>query len=199
MLHLVPDRLKKTISTRGWSLARLSRESGISRRSLYNLLAETEVLNPTFAKVLKTLDVPLEEIVEWRSPTDELIAQSPPSVKKVIMDITVFCQQHDAALVLFGSRARDKRGAKSDWDLGVWLNGKQKSVQQKSSHSLHASIPRWRDEAFPYRVDVVELNQAPDWFRKEVDRDYLILYGEYNELKESSISVAQVLEKIRKL
>lgn len=173
MLYLSKDKLVAVAGGRGMSLSALARAAGVSRQSLYNLFEDQPVFTGPFVKVLQFLGVSFHDLVDEFSPAEQLLADAPAAIQRTVARLTQFCQFNAASLVLFGSRLRGKSGAHVDWDLGVWFTGAPRS---QALRNVQADL---EDSAFPYRVDIVNLNDAPAWFRKQVDNQHLVLYGSY--------------------
>lgn len=173
MLYLSKEKLRAVAVRRGLSVAETARMAGISRQSLYNMFRETPVFNSSFAKLLRALAVSYQELTDDRANADRLMAGAPAPVQRVALRLTEFCRRHRAVLLLIGSRVRGKTGPQVDWDFAVWFRGTGRD------RALRICKQALRDAAFPYRVDIVNLNQAPAWFRDSVDRSHLVLYGIY--------------------
>lgn len=173
VLYLSKEKVRAVAARRMGSVAGLARTAGISRQSLYNMFHDTSVFNTSFIKLLQVLGLSYQELTEERSAGDQLLADAPASVRRVALRLIDFCRDHAAALLLFGSRVRGKTGPQVDWDFAVWFRG---TVRDRALRTCKQGL---RDAAFPYRVDIVNLNQAPVWFRDSVDRSHLVLYGIY--------------------
>lgn len=173
MLYLDKLRLKQQASQHGWSIAELAKQAGVSRQSLYNMLGRNPVFNTSFAKILQVLRVPYQAITTEASVADALLADAPETIRKIVLTLIDFCRAHNAALLLFGSRVRGKSGPRVDWDFAIWFHGTSPDRAFRSRKRIA------HDAAFPYRLDLIHLNQAPAWFRNTVDQSHIVLYGTY--------------------
>jgi predicted nucleotidyltransferase len=70
-------------------------------------------------------------------------------------------------LYLLGSRARGDWTPKSDWDFAIDA-GKPLSWDFFAVLRQEAA-----DIAFPEKIDLIDLNRAPAWFREKTDNDLL--------------------------
>lgn len=176
MLYLSKSKLAQLAAKRGLSLAALAKAAGISRQSLYNMFDTTPVWNTSFAKLLRATGSAYDELVEARhSFTHHPLMDAPPPIRRAAFTLTDFCRTHHAALVLFGSRARGKRGLGVDWDFGVLF----RHMTARRTTALRTLATELKENAFPFRIDIVNLNHAPPWFRDTVDREHHVLYGSY--------------------
>ncbi|MBI2344311.1 MAG: nucleotidyltransferase domain-containing protein [Deltaproteobacteria bacterium] len=173
MLYLDRAKLEEVLRRHGLSLAALARQAGISRQSLYLMFKNQPVFAIPFQRVLDTLHIDYRAITKDMSVGDTMMAVAPIQIHKVTMQLIEFCRHHHADLVLFGSRTRGKMTIQADWDFGVWFR------RTIDDYPLRVLKQQLVDRAFPYRIDVVNLNQAPPWFRKSVDAHHVVLYGAY--------------------
>ena len=202
MLFLNKEALNSLLDQKGLSLSALARQSGISRQSLYNMFDDDTVFNVPFERILKALNVNYQTITYEKTLAEKLLEDAPSPIQKVLFSLIDFCQQHKASLALFGSRARGKKGVRVDWDFGIHFSPPKAPARPRSQirkaggdqplagagmtdctttencRALNVLKGLLKEEAFPYRVDIVNLNQAPNWFRKTVDKEYVLLYGE---------------------
>lgn len=173
MLYLNKEKLKALAAGQGRSLADIARVAGVSRQSLYNMFHGQTIFNRSFEKLIVTLEVSYRDIAEEFSDGDRLLADAPKPIQHIAMRLIEYCRQSHASLLLFGSRARGKRGPHADWDFAVHF---QTHYDRKRFHVIKTDL---QDAAFPYRIDIVNLNDAPSWFRKGVDKSRVVLYGAY--------------------
>ena len=155
------------------SLAKLARQAQISRQSLYNMFGSVPVFNTSFVKILQVLGVSFQDLTEEASQGEQLIAQAPTTVRRIVVTLMEFCRTCDASLLLFGSRLRGKTGPQVDWDFAIWF---QQTIPEQVFRTCKQQV---QETAFPYRVDLVNLNHAPPWFRQEVDQSHIVLCGAY--------------------
>jgi len=76
----------------------------------------------------------------------------------------------DAAVYVFGSRAKNCAKPYSDLDLAVDLNG------QKLNLSMLAKLnSAFEETTIPYKIDVVDLNSISDEFKNNIKDDLVKL------------------------
>lgn len=183
MLYLSKKKLEEVLAKRGSSASMLAKECGISRQSIYNMFGKTSVFNTSFEKILKYLNVNLEEITEQRDRVSFLVQKFPNKINKIILELTEFASKNSADLILFGSRASGKMGITSDWDFALYFKRANKDKELKK---IKQAIV---EEAFPYRVDIVNLNNAPEWFLSSISNNIIYLRKEVgNDGKKTLIS-----------
>ena len=171
MLYLSKKGLQEALSKRGIRLSQLAKECGVSRQSLYSMFSKRPVFNTSFTKILHFLGGDYRDLTYERSERSEIMKDAPSRVQRVVLELVRFCEANEAALILFGSRSAGKKGVKADWDFGIFFEGK---VKDQSLPHLKQQLA---DKAFPYRIDIVCLNQAPDWFLTSIQDNALLLHG----------------------
>lgn len=171
MLYLDEEKLNAVLLARGMTISQLAQQCGISRQSVYDMLSKKPVFNSTFVKILSQLGVGHDQITQSRD--NALLRTMPMRVQKAVMSLIQFCDAHNAGLILFGSRARGKSGISPDWDFGVYS---QKLFDQRTFSVLKQKL---MDEAFPNRIDIVNLNVAPSWFLESIVGDHIQIHGKY--------------------
>ena len=164
-------KLDSLLAERGLSLNAFAKECGVSRQSLYNMFHGRSILSTPMRKVLSFLHVGIEDVVEEAPGLETVLAGAPDSIVRSAGLLRDFAIEHGAELFLIGSRARGKKGITSDWDFAVYFPTGD-TPAGFASLKLDAV-----DAAFPYRVDVVLLGNAPDWFIKSIEEDAVCLTG----------------------
>jgi len=101
---------------------------------------------------------------------DKLMLRLPKSIQLTVQYLKE--QLGDAGvIVLFGSRARGKGTDGADFDIGVTL----------PSGTSWKTFSVWKtkaeDLAWPYRIDLVNLTQAPQEFLEIVQKEMIVLHG----------------------
>jgi predicted nucleotidyltransferase len=83
---------------------------------------------------------------------------------------TLFASEPKLRIVLFGSRARDTHGPRSDFDIGIEAG--------RPLPLADLSLAREAMEALPMleTVDLVDLAAVDDDFRREAERSIVVLY-----------------------
>ncbi|HCU25624.1 MAG TPA: hypothetical protein DF383_11465 [Deltaproteobacteria bacterium] len=174
MHSLSAEKLKVLLRTRNINLAQLAKRCEISRQSIYQMLQGRPIYNQPFLKMLDYLGVSPEEITEESAEkTLQALQKAPLKLRKVILRLIEFCRKHRAALLLFGSQASGKAGIASDWDFGVYFANSGAKIE------FRAMKRRLVEQAFPYRLDIVNLNEAPDWFLESIREECVLLEGDW--------------------
>ena len=171
MQLLSPEKLKIVLANRNLSLHEVCRQSGISRQSLYNMMKGSSIYNVPFTKLITHLRIDPFEITETETLLNALLKKAPLKIQKVILKLQEFCQKHNASLILFGSQVTGKATVRSDWDFGMYF------FQSPPLGKLSLLKQRLIDKVFPYRIDIICLNQAPSWFQQSVWDESLLLWG----------------------
>ena len=175
MRFLSRAHLNPLLTRRGLNLSRLARKSGVSRQSLYQMLAGASIYNVPFQKLIRFLRISPDQITDEHSASTLSLEQSPAKIRKAALRLLDYCKKKRASLILFGSRARETHGKGSDWDFAVYFHGKV------HDHELRRLKQQLQEQTFPYRIDIVNLNQAPHWFLRGVREDGLVLEGSWPE------------------
>lgn len=167
-------KLGEVLLDKHLKLAELAKEAGISRQSLYNMFKGESVLSTPLQKMVDHLQLPIEALLEREEEADPHFKTMPPRIRQMALELTQFAKEKKAVVILFGSRAREKKsGYQSDWDFGVFFFHKNK----KQENQLRLLKQKWIEVAFPYRIDIVILNHAPGWFLETVVEGYICLEG----------------------
>ena len=92
-----------------------------------------------------------------------------PEYLKMLTDIfDRYCPV--AEIWAYGSRIKNEAHSGSDWDLAV----KDFHGDDKNIYDLKALI---NESNIPFIVDIHELKQLPESFQKEIEKDYIVIYG----------------------
>jgi len=182
-------RFKEQLVAKGYkNLLDFSRKTGVHRNTLQNLLSGKGILSSSFQSITDHLE------------TDPLELMQPISTTKVSLPfideirpllVQLLKQDKKVAVVLLGSRAKKRAQNYSDWDLGVIRYPKPLEGIE------FLRLKRWvgdLSEDLPRTVDLVNLNQAPDWFLKDIANSVLYLDGN----KEAWIYLKGVLDGAKK-
>lgn len=180
MLHLDRSQLEVALAKRGLTLSQLCRKAGISRQSVYAMLAGRSIYNSSFLKILRVLGPDASEITVLESPLKRLSARMPEGVRKAALLLYEHAMSFGATLVLFGSRATSRARAGSDWDFGLYYPSRVPSA------ALAQLKPKAQDLAFPIGLDVVCLNRAPSWFWEALRGESVLLCGDMPPLLRES-------------
>lgn len=170
-MELDRAKLHGLLSSRGLSLNAFAKQCGISRQSVYNMMEGKSVFSKPFEKIMAELNVEFEDLMRARPSVENILASAPRTVQRAALQIQEYVRQRKADLFLIGSRARGKRGIRSDWDFAIFYpDGKEHS-------ELVPLKQRCADAAFPHRIGIVNITTAPQWFLKSIVGDALRLEG----------------------
>lgn len=164
-------KFEALLKSRRLGLSSFAASCGISRQSLYNMFEGRSIFSTTFEKVLSTLDVDFDQITSRAPAIGDIFARAPASIQKTAAVIHEFAANNKADLFLIGSRAKGKEGVRADWDFGIFFpspRGRKNFVRLKT---------RVEDISFPHRVDIADLNEAPEWFLSSVSKDAIRMAG----------------------
>lgn len=164
-------RLEAFLSKKGTNLSEFAKLCSISRQSLYNMFKGRQIFSKPFEKILNNIDVAFEEITIERSVKTLIMDNAPKEIKSVLDLLVDYAKKNKADLFLIGSRAKGKKGIRSDWDFAIYF----------SKQYAHARFSVIKDKvlnsSFPYRVDLANLNAAPDWFIESIENEAIHLFG----------------------
>jgi transcriptional regulator with XRE-family HTH domain len=169
MHHFNTERFLVLLEQRGiGSLSHFSELSGVHRNTLRAYLKKSR---SPFSRAL------LEMATELNVDPLELITEESSDKKRtsLLQEALAPVIPSHAALVLFGSRARETHHVNSDWDLGL-IGG----VRPFSGFD-YLRIKSQIDDAledFPNSYDIVNLDQAPTSFLKEIGSEVRLIYGD---------------------
>lgn len=162
--------LEKAIHKQGYkSLTEFAQKASFNRMTLSHYLKGKGPLSDPYYELCNFLgEDPLKLLVPALSETFAHQQEILPLVKAVTQDHLLL------AVGLFGSRACGKAKTYSDWDLGV-TQGDQ-ALSTKDYLSLKNEIQDLADD-LPRCVDVINLDQAPGWFLKNITYQPVFLGG----------------------
>jgi transcriptional regulator with XRE-family HTH domain len=158
MIMVDRKRLEILLTGLGLNLSQLAKSCGISRRSLYEMFEGRAIFSTPLEKVLNFLNIGPADILKKRSRLETTLAGAPQNIIKTTLRLQEFAEANNADLFLIGSRAKGKIGNRADWDFAFFFKAKH-------DHSKFVSFKQdMIDRAFPYKIDIVLLNNAPEWF-----------------------------------
>ena len=155
-------------------LSDLARRTGVHRNTLGRFIyRQLPVLPDSIARVFEELSV---------SPGDALKRigdPSPSSTRAIVAEIAdkLLAKHHEAAYVLFGSRARNDARKYSDFDIGVF----SKDGLPLEKYLSLLDIKGGFEEDQPWFFDLVNLNNADSEFLKNIGPDLQFLAGRHGD------------------
>ncbi|MBN2359758.1 MAG: nucleotidyltransferase domain-containing protein [Deltaproteobacteria bacterium] len=164
-----PSAVRRAAKERGYrSLQELATAAGLHRNTVHYYLSGKPVLPAKLERLLDQLGLPIEQAIVRVDPDPARgLEQIAPLVDRLHERFP------EAALVLFGSRARRTAGRYADWDIGVYRRDGLDHGQYRAMRVLVAEAA----EALPVAVDLVNLNRAPAGFLRQISRSWLFLAG----------------------
>ncbi len=163
---------KKALLEAGFkSLLDFSKKTKIHRNTLQGFMEGKDVFISSFSTLARALH---KDPLELISP--QFKAKSKISNIDELKEIIAKLLRHDKKMlvVLLGSRAKKRAKEFSDWDLGIFrypeiIGGREylrlKGLVEEASEDLVR------------KVDLINLNQAPHWFLKEMGEEIVFLAG----------------------
>lgn len=151
------------------SISSLSKLSGVHRNTIRGFFeGKSRPFSPAFIRLAAALDVEPEELI--RDPLalsyEVLVKESIERKLKNDLDIAYF---------VFGSRAETKKARKfSDLDLGI--SGGSEKIDAQRFLRLKENFSELFED-LPIKVDLVNFDQAPDWFLNELKQKPILLCG----------------------
>lgn len=170
-MQLDRNKLNGLLSSKGLSLNAFAKQCGISRQSIYNMMEGKSIFSKPFEKVMAELDVDFEDLMKARPSIESVLADAPRSIQRAALQIQEYAREKKADLFLIGSRARGRKGIRSDWDFAVFY------PNQQEHHELALVKQKCMDAAFPHRLGITNITTAPSWFLRSIEKDALRLEG----------------------
>jgi len=170
-MELDRNKLSGLLSSKGLSLNAFAKQCGISRQSIYNMMEGKSIFSKPFQKILAELNVDFEDLTKARPSVEAILADAPRSIQRAALQLQEHAREKSADLFLIGSRARGKKGIRSDWDFAIFY-------PDAEVHSELALVKqRCMDGAVPHRLGITNITTAPRWFLKSIAKDALRLEG----------------------
>lgn len=166
--YLNVSKFKRLVELRGFrSLNDFAEKTGIHRNTLRGYLArETSVFTSIFDRICDTLEIDQLDLIT------SLVGSETSRVRALLLSVGNLYAE--TAFLLIGSRAKGKETLYSDWDIGV-TNGPVK-LSTRDYLAMKAFIADAAED-FPAKIDVVNLDAAPEWFLKGIDYEPVFLCG----------------------
>ncbi len=182
-------KFKKSLLEAGYkSVLDFSQKTKIHRNTLQGFLAGKNVFISSFVALASHLKKDPLELVA----TDNSLPSKIQDIHELNEVISCLAKKDKKmALVLLGSRARGNAKQYSDWDLGVFrypdpLSGREYLKLKREVEEVSENLVR--------KVDLINLNQAPLWFLRDIKNDVIFLAG----LQESFLYLKGMLDGIQK-
>lgn len=182
-------KFKKALLEAGFrGLLDFSKKTKIHRNTLQGFLEGKDVFISSFSTLTQALDKDPLELITPQVKTNSKI-KNIGELKEVIAKLL----RHDKKIlvVLLGSRAKKTAKEFSDWDLGIFRY--PETIAGREYLKLKGIIDE-ASENLVRKVDLINLNQAPPWFLKEMGEEIIYLAGH----RESFLYLKGMLHGIQK-
>lgn len=152
------------------SLSELARKAGVHRSTLNHLLlGERSPISDSLVRIAAVLKTsPLELLGHKYADEDENLKYLQEQLSLLVANYS------ELAMVLIGSRAKNKATKFSDWDIGITAG--KKKIDTDLYLNIKEKILSLLD-SWSYSVDVINLDSAPEWFLEEMNYSPVFLAG----------------------
>ena len=150
------------VSDQGFeNLKHFAKKKGLNRNTLHSYLRGQPVFTRQFLRITEALNCnPIDLIETFGSEKEFDIPANIINIAMLIKEINPL-----VAVFLFGSRLTNNHHPHADWDLG--LTHARKSLTTAQFFHLKNHIEPVIDN-FTEQVDLVNLDEAPEWFLKDI-------------------------------
>ena len=170
-LTLDTTRLQREIHARGFASVKDFAESvGVHRNTVGNYLSGKISLPGALSRILEALDLAPAEVLTLSLRRRQVPGLSITGLIQALREAVP-----DAALVLFGSRARSTAKRYSDYDIGVYQLG---ALEFAAFSRLLDLAGEWNDESL-VMVQLVDLTRADVSFLRDLAEDFVFLAGSH--------------------
>ena len=170
-LVLDVTRLQREIHASGFSSVKDFADSvGVHRNTVGNYLSGKTALPGALARILEALDLAPAEVLSL-----SLRRRHVPGLAITDLIETLHTAVPDAALVLFGSRARATAKRYSDYDIGVY---RREGLAFPVLSRLLDHVSAWNEEAL-VTAQLVDLSRADEAFLGDMAEDLKFLAGSH--------------------
>lgn len=184
--RLSRESFKKLLKERGYKNAQdFCKKTSIHKNTLNYYLSGRDVFSKKLCEIAFHLQVDPIELVE-ACDTSKIDSAE---IEKIVSYLSL---EKGMAVALLGSRANGKSQKFSDWDIGV-TRGSKKPISGREFLRLRAWVGEVADD-LARKVDLVNLDEAPQWFLESIDYEPIFLGGD----KETFERFMGVLDGIKK-
>ncbi len=168
-LVLDTTRLQQEIHAHGFaSLKDFADSVGVHRNTVGNYLSGKTALPDGLARILEALDLEPSEVLSL-----SVLRRHVPGLAVAGLIGSLHAAAHDAALVLFGSRAQGTAKRYSDYDIGVF---RSEGLDFPTFSRLLDLVGEWNQESL-LRAQLVDLTRADGPFLDSLAGDLQFLAG----------------------
>ncbi len=144
------------------------KKAKLHRNTLNYYLSGKDVFSKKLYDISRTLEI---DPIALIAPVEDGV-QDVKEIDFIIKELSI---DKDVAVLLLGSRARGEAMRFSDWDIGI--TGGEKNVGEREYLRLKGRINEIADN-LPRKVDLINLDFAPDWFLEEINYEPVFLGGD---------------------
>ena len=164
-------RLRREIRARGFSgVTDFADAVGVHRNTVGNYLSGKTALPGALARILEALDLEPAEVLSLSRRHRQV-----PGLSVGDLIESLHLAVPEAALVLFGSRARGTAKRYSDYDIGVYHTG---ALEFAVFSRLLDLVSAWNEESL-VMAQLVDLTRADVSFLKDLADDLVLLAGSH--------------------
>lgn len=153
------------------SVLDLSKRRKIHRNTIQNYLSGKDPFANAFISICHALDINPTDLISPISTTEAKL-ENISEILPIAADIAK--SSDDIAVILIGSRAKRTNKKYSDWDIGV--TGGKNSIRGIDYLKLKGRVEELADD-LPRNVQLINLDDAPAWFLREIDYLPIFLDG----------------------
>jgi transcriptional regulator with XRE-family HTH domain len=165
------ERLQREIHARGFSSVQEFADSvGVHRNTVGNYLSGKTTLPGALARILQALDLTPADVISLSQRRKRV-----PALALVDLIESLHMDVPQAALVLFGSRARGTPKRYSDYDIGIY---QLQALEYPLFSRLLDRVSEWNDGAL-LTAQLVDLTHADVPFLSGLADDMIFLAGSH--------------------
>jgi hypothetical protein len=143
------------------SIKQFAQRTGLNRNTVHNYLRGRGVFRSEFMRIVSALH---------RDPLECIVARHDSRFKpehRIVEIARAVCSVHrESCGILFGSRLTPSHHPFADWDLGV---ATARGYLSAGKFSRMKDIVEDTSEDYPCKIDLVNLDTAPEWFIREMN------------------------------
>ena len=168
-VELQTERLEQAMREHGFESVRAFADAlGVHRNTVHNYLHGRATLPDAFVRMLVALDLDPGEVLRLRRPSVHV-----PALRVADLVDELAAVLPEAAIVLFGSRARGDAKPHSDYDLGVFRSGPLEFTEYSRALDV---VEEWNERSLS-RAQLVDLVRADPDFVVDIADDLRFLAG----------------------
>lgn len=148
-------------------------KTDIHRNTLNYYLSGRDIFSKKFYEIAEILKVDPIDLIVSPKPDIENIDE----LGTILKELTTIS---GLAVLLLGSRAKGVNKGYSDWDLGITRGGK--CITGREFLRARGRVSDLADN-LPRKVDLINLDAAPEWFLLSIDYEIVFLAGSFESFQ----------------